>query len=576
MKNIVKTFAFGVIASPEMAKQSLFKGLLRRSAPRNDAIVKVLIIKTVALCLVLVLFSFHQIVFAGNQKFDDRYFLYKGEEYNDEGQIKGEGTDHVHILQGESKLIKFKDEIVRTSISDTAIADVVVVSPEQVLVNAKSSGSTTMVVWDKEQKTRMYDITVGLDIPRLNDMLKAIAPNENIKVTARNQTVVLQGEVQRQQTVDDVNEVVKTFSEKVVNLVRLKEARQIMLKVRFAEVNRSATKELGFDFVTGNNKNFKYYSLPNHMITDFEDDKGRLEINAAATEGVLQLSAGKWVLTQLFDNLEKKGLLRTLAEPNLVTVDGKEASFLAGGEYPVPIVTDNGKINILFKEYGVKLNFTPIITEKGLIRLAVKPETSILDLAAGAVKLNGFTIPGLITRRADTTVELSDGQSLVIGGLISNTVTKVNRRVPGLAHIPVLGTLFKSKNFENSETELLVLVTPYFVKPSTIPNPGDPVPVDQMPEMYKREKFPYTDKQGDTIKQYLDHPVSENKILPGNIPQFKKVTSSMRIPVPAANNWPEVPVDESVLVEKEATKSVYSKPSRPPDKNMGLYYATWY
>ncbi len=528
------------------------------------------------ICLIALLFSSHAVgalAWAVEPDETYRYFLYKGEGYDNEGLIRGEAVDSVHVLLGESRLMKFKTEIVRTSIADPAIADIVVVSPEQILVNAKAYGSTTLVVWDKEQKSRIYDVTVGLDVPRLQEVLKALAPDEEIKATPRNETIVLQGEVKRQQTIDDIDNVVKTFTEKVVNLVRLKEARQILLKVKFAEVNRSATQQLGMDFVAGDNKYFKFFSMPNSLISNVEKD-GSLTFSQA-TKNIFQFGGvERFAINAFFDNLEKKGLLKILAEPNLVTLDGKEASFLAGGEFPIPISLDN-KIHIEFKEYGVKLKFTPIITEKGIIRLKVNPETSVLDLVEGAVKINGFTIPGLITRKAETNVELKDGESLVIGGLISNKVSRVNRRVPGLAQIPVLGVLFQSKNFENNETELLVLVTPVVVQPIQLPDKKEIFSPERIQDLFKKENPRFKEKQGDNMKQYLDHLSSQNSQLEHEVAQLRDEISDLKeSPVSPSRRVIYKPIGKSIAAAP-VKESVPEIPVEEP-KKWGYYLESRY
>jgi len=415
----------------------------------------------------------------------------------------GGEVQRIYILSGKSELIRFENEIIRASITDPEVADIVVVSPNEILVNAKSSGSTSLAVWDKDEKSTLYDITVGTDTTRLEILLKELIPDEDIKVSTKDDTIVLQGEVKKHHAIDYINKVAETCPEKIVNIIRVEVPEQIMLQVKFAEVNRTATKELGFDFFTGAGDDFRFMSVPNNMITEYESLWDKVEGTLTPTESLLQIRAGDFFFDWLFDNLEKKGLLRILAEPNLVTISGEEASFLAGGEYPIPVV-DGNTIHIQFKEYGIKLNFTPHVTEADTIRLKVKPEVSILDHSSAAVKLSGFDIPALITRRAETTVELAKGESLIIGGLISHTVTEANRKVPGLANIPILGLLFTSKSFERKETELLVLVTPKIVKPISLPGKEEVFTGEDIQDLFQKQAPPYEEEQADKMREYMD------------------------------------------------------------------------
>lgn len=436
------------------------------------------------------------------------------------GFVSGDNVHNISILSGKAKLLKFETEIIRASITNTEVADIVVISPNELLINAKSSGSTSLVVWDKDEKAINYDITVGIDITGLRALLKELAPDDNIEVIVKDNTVVLQGEVKKHHTIDHINKVIETFDEDVINIMRVKVPEQIMLQVKFAEVNRSTVKELGFDFFTGVKNDFGFGSLPNNLITELSPNGNITNWSEEAMENVLQITSGSFSLDVLFDNLEKRGLLRILAEPNLVSISGEEASFLAGGEIPIPILTAN-VVSVVWKEFGVKLNFVPTVTEADTIRLEVEPEVSILDWS-NSVKFGGFEIPALVTRKAKTVVELKKGESLIIGGLISNITTESNNKIAGLGDIPILGALFRSKSFKRSETELIVLVTPRIVRPVFTADKEEAFSPEKITELFKKGKVPYKDEQADAIKKYFNPTILEDAKTLDEIEEMEK------------------------------------------------------
>jgi pilus assembly protein CpaC len=315
------------------------------------------------------------------------------------------------VIIGKSQVLAFTDNITRVSVTDPNIADVMVASPRQVLINGKAAGTTSMVVWDSEDRPTFYDLVVHTDT---------------------------------------------SFQ-------------QVMLKVRFAEVNRTALKNLGIDFVTTDltpsmfGQNFKEF-----QIGSFSGQVATPSIPLSVTSGVslfLSLSHDSYDASAILKALEKKGYVNTLAEPNLVAISGHQAKFLAGGEIPVPIVTPTGgvpTVTIEWKEFGVGLTFTPIVVDSGVVNLKVEPEVSTLDWDNGVV-LGGFRIPALRTRKAESTVELRDGQTLVMAGLMTSEDIKGVSKLPILGDIPILGMLFRSTNFVKNESELVLLVTPKIV-----------------------------------------------------------------------------------------------------------------
>ncbi|MCX5799838.1 MAG: pilus assembly protein N-terminal domain-containing protein [Candidatus Eisenbacteria bacterium] len=322
----------------------------------------------------------------------------------------------MEVVIGKSQVLAFTENITRVSVTDPNIADVMVASPRQILINGKAAGTTSMVVWDSEDRPMFYDLVVHTDT---------------------------------------------SFQ-------------QVMLKVRFAEVNRTALKNLGIDLV--GNEFVKIDLDPSEAGEKFTDlTVGSFSglvatpsIPLSVTSGVsmfVSLTRGDYDISGILKALEKKGYVNTLAEPTLVSISGHEAKFLAGGEIPVPIVTPTGggvTVTIEWKEFGVSLTFTPTVVDSGVVNLKVEPEVSTLDWDNG-VTLSGFRIPALRTRKAQSTVELRDGQTLAIGGLITSEEVRSVSKMPILGDIPIIGLLFKSTSFMKNESEVVMLVTPKIV-----------------------------------------------------------------------------------------------------------------
>jgi pilus assembly protein CpaC len=339
------------------------------------------------------------------------------------------------------------------------------------MIHGRTPGIVSLILWDRTGKSTSYDLVVEVDISLLQRQLEEQFPTENINVSSAKGAVVLAGTASDPHVVEKAIEIAGSFAPKVINLLQLPpppDTEQILLQVKFADVDRSATQNLGVNLFSTGALNtigaistqqfsapFSNLNIGPNPTTTLQDVLNifffRPDINFGATIKALQ----------------QKNLLQILAEPNLLASNGKEASFLAGGEFPFPVVQGGQNINtvtIQFKEFGVRLNFTPNITPSGKIRLKVRPEVSALDFT-NAVTIAGFFVPALSTRRAETEIELSDGQSFAIAGLMDNRLTEIANKIPGLGDIPILGYLFKSRQLQKSKTELMVLVTPKFVKP---------------------------------------------------------------------------------------------------------------
>jgi pilus assembly protein CpaC len=375
----------------------------------------------------------------------------------------------VNVLVGQSRMITFDQPIERFSVSNPEIAEAVLVTSNQVVVNGKAFGQVNFIAWEKStSRFIVFDVYVRTNLSLIDSQIRALFPKEDIRLSQANGSVVISGTVSDPRVAVQTDAVVQAAGFKTVNLLEspVKDLRQVQLLVRVAEVNRSRMRELGASYA--------YQSSPGSG--GYANSGGGPSSLTNVTNGVLSGALGSSLnlfvmggnTLSMIRALQTQGALRALAEPNLIAMDGQQASFLAGGEYPVPIVQGgsggNNAVSIIFKEYGVRLNFKPTIIDEDHIRLELEPEVSTLDFANG-VKFDGFLIPGLRTRRAHTGVELRDGQSFALAGLLDNSETKSLSKVPGLGDIPILGNLFRSTQFQKNESELMFIVTAQMVKP---------------------------------------------------------------------------------------------------------------
>jgi pilus assembly protein CpaC len=374
----------------------------------------------------------------------------------------------VNVLVGQSKVISFDRPIERFSVSNPEIAEAVLVASNQVVVNGKAFGQINFVAWEKGTGSFLvFDVYVRTNLSLIDSQIRALFPKDDIRLSQANGSVVMSGTVSDPRIASQADAVVQAAGFKTVNLLEspVKDLRQVQLLVRVAEVNRSRMRELGTSYA--------YQASPGvggYVNGGGPSSLGNVE--GGILSGTLGSSLNLFIMggntLSMIRAMQTQGALRALAEPNLIAMDGQQASFLAGGEYPVPVVQGSGgdkaTVTIVFKEYGVRLNFKPTIIDEDHIRLELEPEVSTLDFANG-VKLSGFLIPGLRTRRARTGVELRDGQSFALAGLLDNSETKTLSKVPGLGDIPILGNLFKSTQFQKNESELMFIVTAQMVKP---------------------------------------------------------------------------------------------------------------
>ncbi len=369
------------------------------------------------------------------------------------------------MVVGKSRVI-VTGSITRVSVGNPDIADVVVISPKQVLVNAKAPGVTNVTLWRSDDNYYdSFDLHVSADITQLKQKLKEVLPDEDIKVHAAADSIILSGEVSSTVNLSIAIEMARPFApkEKLVNLLQVGGVQQVMLEVRVAEMGRKLMKRLGFNFSFFDGKEFAVSLLNN--LTGFSEEEGMYTSTTGATiNGLFRFYHGSQSWTGFIDALKGEGVTKILAEPTLITLSGQEAEFHVGGQFAVPEATKDGEVTINWKDYGVTLQFTPRVLSNDKISMKVFPCVSELDWA-NSISSYGFVIPALTTRYASTTIELDDGQSFAIAGLLKEEVYEDIQKFPILGDIPILGALFRSSVFKRHETELIIIVTPHLVKP---------------------------------------------------------------------------------------------------------------
>jgi pilus assembly protein CpaC len=392
----------------------------------------------------------------------------------------------LRVMVGKSLLINTTENLKRISYTDPKIVSAQVITPKQILVHGLSPGEVSLLIWDELERSRSFDLRVDVDVSACAEEEHRVFPDESITVTASRSAVVLSGHVTTEDVAKRAGELAKAYSNNVINVLTFAPvgAQEVLLQVKFAEVDRSALTQMGINFVSTGGGNTigtlstgQYGGFGSQSITP-SSSSGTGTTNGTTTiNNLLNLFLFRPDINfgVVIEALQNKSLLQILAEPNLIALNGQKASFLAGGQFPFPIVQPgNGftAVTISFKEFGVRLEFTPLIMPNGNIHLHVAPEVSTLDFA-DALTISGFTVPALSTRKAETEFELQDGQSFVIAGLLDNRVTDVWNKIPGLGDIPILGNFFRSKSIQKSNSELMVLCTVRRVSPNS-EQPGLP------------------------------------------------------------------------------------------------------
>lgn len=459
----------------------------------------------------------------------------------------------LEVPLNKSQVVSADRVIAKAMIGSADIADILPVTDHSVYVLGKKMGTTSLTLYDGSGRViSIIDIAVGPDVQALRDQLHQLMPGENIDTQISNDTILLTGMVNSAGAADRAAQIARAYAgDKVINLLTLGSSQQVMLEVRFAEVNRTAGKDIGVSaFVRSNSGKFSAAIGTGAQLTPGGGTVtttvplpggGTTTVTSTDNSGVLGLSAITntfGIFRQAFslaglnidatlNALETRGLAKTLAQPTLIALSGERASFLAGGEFPVPVAqqsggtsTGNQAITVEFKPFGVSLGFTPTVLGDKTISLVVEPEVSAIDPTA-SITVGNITIPGLRVRRASTTLELRDGESFAIAGLLQKDFQTTINQVPILGSIPIIGSLFRSSNFQKGETELLIVVTPHLVAPIL---PGQVrLPTDRVADPSEANTF------------LLGQPYSPQPVAPANPPQAAPVTA----PAPGASAPPQ-------------------------------------
>lgn len=420
-------------------------------------------------------------------------------------QIVAPSGPPIRLNVGKGTLIELAHNASTVFVADPDIADVRVKSPRLIYLYAKSPGETSLYAVDAEQHVMVNQtVLVQRDIGRLQTALNKLITDGVVHVRAIDDSLVLSGRVNSSVDAEEAKRLARSFvanDRELIDRIKVDAPNQVNLRVRVAEVQHNVIKELGinwdaltypgafaFGLATGLPTNGTVTSTgqrvvrlaPNlaSAITGASPLSGFFTRNAGVggvttDSGILGLNTGRVSINNIIDALNQHGLVHILAEPNLTAMSGQTASFLAGGEFPILVPQGNNEVTVQFKKFGVSLAFTPVVLGNGRISLRVRPEVSQIS-ETGAVQIRGFTIPALTTRRAETTVELGSGQTFAIGGLLQNNITNTIKKVPGLGDLPVLGPMFRSTQFQHDQTELVILVTPYLVRPVSQPRLAAP------------------------------------------------------------------------------------------------------
>ena len=377
----------------------------------------------------------------------------------------------LRLAAGKSQIISTSVPIKRASIANPAIADTVLISNTQIYLIAKTMGSTTLTIWrEGDHVSAVYDIGVSPDLLRLQQEVSEMFPEETgIRMSAGQEGIHLSGRVSSAVVLARVLGAAESYAPaKVKNMLEVEAGQQVLLEVRIAEMNRALIKRLGFNLnyaVPGGFGVTLLNQLTNLNFTPTVSGGNPIDqIVTSTISAVGGFKSGNMTWTMFIDALKEEDLVKVLARPALVSLSGQEASFLAGGEFPIPVPQAFGVTTIQFKKFGVGLNFTPTVLSDQQINIAVSPEVSELDFANG-LRQQGFNVPLITSRRASTVIQVKDGQSFMIGGLLKDNVTEIIRQFPVLGDIPILGALFRSSQFQKNETELVIIVSTHMVKP---------------------------------------------------------------------------------------------------------------
>lgn len=419
-------------------------------------------------------------------------------------------SQSLHVLVGRSIFIKSVSRLKRVYVGNPVAVDSFTSSPTQIVITAKTPGVSSLILWDEAGQSATYLVFSDLDVASLQEAIRAALPDDNITVEAQEDRVSLSGTVLSDASAEVAVKLAALYAKSVVNsvVVRLPHTRQVKLQVQIIEIDRSKVEQFGINlFSYGKNQsNVTTGQFPSTQTYTPASGSAAATLTSSNPLNLLFYNFGLNIGLTLQD-LQARNIAQILAEPTITTLSGQKASFLAGGEFPFPVVQGSSggltSITIQFRPYGVKLEFTPIVNDDGTVQLKVAPEVSALDYT-NAVTISGYTIPAISTRRAETQVELRDGQSFAISGLLDHRTTDIFDKMPGIGDVPILGQLFRSKNVNHSTVELMVIVTPTIVDPlndATSPTPPKlPVPMLDPKQFDKKtgEQKPATQPQPGT------------------------------------------------------------------------------
>ena len=418
-------------------------------------------------------------------------------------------SQSLHVLVGRSVSINTPSRLKRVYVSNPVVIDSFTSSPSQIVVTAKVAGVSSLMLWDESGQSQTYLVSSDIDVTSLQKEIHNALPYDQINVIAQQDRITLSGTAMSDASFDTAAKLAGLYGKNVVNSLVVKQPhiKQVKLKVQMIEIDRSKLDQFGINFFTGG-KNTASTSTGQFPSISTTPNATPLALSVSSPLNLLFYNSSVNVGVTLQD-LQSKQVLQILAEPTITTLSGQKASFLSGGEFPFPVVQGGSggltSITIQFRSFGVKLEFTPIVNDDGTILLKVSPEVSALDYT-NAVTISGYTIPAISTRRADTQVELRDGQSFAISGLLDHRTTDIFSKMPGIGDVPILGQLFRSKNINHSVVELLVIVTPTVVDPLTdTTSPGaigfpvpmlDPTQFDKKSEKQQTAAQPKAEKDG--------------------------------------------------------------------------------
>jgi pilus assembly protein CpaC len=403
------------------------------------------------------------------------------------------GNQVLHILVGHSVVIRTQARLRRVLVGNPAVVTTATTAPNELVVTAAAAGSSSVVLWQEDNQSRILEVFGDLDVSMLREAVARSFPREPIQVEAEEGRIVLTGTASSPPVAEQINKMAAPFSKEVVNsilIARPGRQKQILLKVRFAQVDRSKVAAFGLNIFSNDQKGFGTGSTQQFSPPVPQNDKNdNLRIGITDFLNLFYIRPDLNVGAAI-KALQQKNVLEILAEPNLLAADGETAKFLAGGELPYPVVSGNANgqatVTVQFKPFGVKLEFVGNIEDDSTIRLKVYPEVSSLDFT-NAVTINGFLLPAIATRHAETVVELQSGQSFGIAGLLDKRTTAQYSKVPGIGDLPIIGQLFRSKSINRVNSELMVIVTPVIIDPASGATPPPEIPKMAMPSLDSKE-----------------------------------------------------------------------------------------